>query len=184
MFANLYIFDCCACDDSPFWEGSECVCEIIGLGEGRRCQRLPCPSACLSVKEHKSLYVHRRIWYILLVSAKGLTGKPMLAPQGCAKELKGTRGSSETLQRTLSTGTVCCRDLGKPFRGSRGIFWKWAWCPRTSWSFPQIFWDLNLSLSALPNIHPLPPFKLSAVLLMVYVLYVCMSVYTQSTLYV
>lgn len=27
-------------------------------------------------QEHKSLYVHRGIWYILLISAKGLIGKP------------------------------------------------------------------------------------------------------------
>lgn len=53
----------------PVFLGNEvcvCVCEDLSLDALRVSQ------------EHKSLYVHRGIWYILLISAKGLIGKPTL----------------------------------------------------------------------------------------------------------
>lgn len=84
MFAKLYIFVCGACECSfhLFFRGCVCIRSQFEFWEHRWCHQMP----CLSVKEHKSLYVHRRVWYILFMSAKGLIRKPSLAQQECAKE--------------------------------------------------------------------------------------------------
>lgn len=66
-------FVCCARNDSsPNLSGQWGVCVRV-----RVCEDLSLDALRVS-QEHKSLYVHRGIWYILLISAKGLIGKPTL----------------------------------------------------------------------------------------------------------
>lgn len=188
MFANLYIFECGACDDSfPFsWKGSVrvCVCDHSLKGCGCRHQ-----TPCLSVKEHKSLYVDRWICIDFSHVCQGFDKENLFwHNRSVPKTIIKTHGSSNPFQRTLSTRTVRCWDhiylvvLMKCSEMSMRFlfFFLFFFLFQTHFHKFSETWFVTICTALTFTQSLCLPLNLSAVLPTVYVLYVWVYIYTRA----